>query len=87
MRFLWNEEKNQKIFLERGVRFEDVVDCILEDKIIDTIKNPSRSGQFYLIVKLNGYIHIVPFFINDNEEMVLKTIIPSRKYHKKYGGR
>ena len=86
MRFLWDEEKNQRLIAERGVRFEDVVTCILEDRIIATIKNPNRIGQFYLVLKLNDYIHVVPFIINDNEEMILKTIIPSRKYQKKYGG-
>ena len=86
MRFIWDEDKNQRLLAERGVRFEEVVACILENKIIATIKNPNRSGQFYLIIKLNDYIHLVPFIINDNEEMVLKTIFPSRRFHKKYGG-
>ncbi len=87
MRFLWDEGKNQNLMSERGVRFEDVVSCILDGKVVATIKNPIRNGQFYLIVKLSGYIHVVPFIINDNEEMVLKTIFPSRKFQKKYGGK
>jgi uncharacterized DUF497 family protein len=87
MRFKWDEDKNQHLIFERGVCFEDVVSSILDGKVIATLKNPSRTGQFYFIIKLNGYIHVVPFLINGNEEIILKTIFPSRKFHKEFGGK
>lgn len=39
----------------------------------------------YFIMEINDYTWIVPFLINEKDEIVLKTAFPSRKYHKKYG--
>jgi hypothetical protein len=36
-------------------------------------------------LEINDYVYYVPF-IEDNEKIFLKTIIPSRKYTKKYLG-
>jgi len=72
------------LIAKRGVSFEEAASCILNGNIIDIMKHPSRLGQFYFIMILNEYTHIVPFVIGQNEEVILKTIFPSRKYHKKY---
>jgi uncharacterized DUF497 family protein len=85
MKILWDEEKNYKLKSERGVGFEDVASRILHGEIIDIMKNPTRGGQYYFIINLNQYIHVVPFMTGE-DEIILKTIYPSRKYHKKYGG-
>ena len=73
---------------DRGVCFEDVVITIYEDKIIDTIKHPNKEkypDQSIYIVVLMGYLCMVPY-VKDNDEIYLKTIIPSRKMHKHYKG-
>ena len=36
---------------------------------------------------INNYIWIVPFLINSEDNLVLKTAFPSRKFMKKYGGK
>jgi hypothetical protein len=36
-----------------------------------------------MIVSIQNYTYYVPFVMNE-EEIFLKNIIPSRKYHKKY---
>jgi hypothetical protein len=38
------------------------------------------------VVPHAGYTYVVPFVIDPLERIVLKTIYPSRKYHKKFGG-
>ena len=86
--FKWNLEKNKSLMKDRGVCFEDVVTTIYEDKIIDTIKHPNKEeflDQSIYIVELMGYVCMVPYF-KDNDEIYLKTIIPSRKMHKHYKG-
>ena len=85
MRIVWDDEKNQKLILERGISFEEATSSILNDKILDIVKNPSRPGQFFFVLMLNKYVHIVPFSLGPNEEVILKTIYPSRKYQRKYG--
>ena len=86
--FKWNLEKNKSLMKDRGVCFEDVVTTIYEDKIIDTIKHPNKEkypDQSIYIVELMGYVCMVPY-VNNNDEIYLKTIIPSRKMHKHYKG-
>ncbi len=87
MRIGWDEAKNQWLITERYVCFEDAAFCILNNQVLDVLKNPSRPGQFYFIMTLNDYTHVVPFVIRQNEDIFLKTIFPSRKFHKKYGGK
>ena len=88
MNFNWNNEKNKLLKAERNVCFEDIVALIYEEKVLDIIKHPNQErypDQMIYIVSLQGYIHMVPFVKNDNE-IFLKTIIPSRKMHKIYKG-
>jgi len=35
---------------------------------------------------VKNYTHVVPFVIDENSNIILKTIYPSRKFHKIYGG-
>lgn len=84
--FKWDFEKNKSLKKDRKVCFEDVVTIIYEDKIIDIIKHPNQKqypNQSMYIVRLMGYVCVVPFVKNDNE-IFLKTIIPSRKMNKHY---
>ncbi len=86
MRVEWNNEKNEKLKEERGLCFEDVERLIVDDKLLDI--KPHFNVEKYpeqkiMIVKLNGYVHYVPFIIKD-DLLFLKSIIPSRKLNKIY---
>ncbi|MCG2759936.1 MAG: BrnT family toxin [Candidatus Delongbacteria bacterium] len=86
MMFDWNDEKNQKLKSERDISFEDIVFHIKRDGLLDIIENPNQKryeGQKIFIVNVEGYIYLVPF-LEDNELIFLKTIIPSRKMTKLY---
>ena len=88
MNFKWNIEKNKLLKEERGVCFEDVVAQIHEEKMLDIIKHPNAEkypNQKIYIVFLQNYVHMVPF-VKENDEIFLKTIVPSRKMHKIYKG-
>jgi uncharacterized DUF497 family protein len=87
MKIIWDGEKNELLKGERKISFEEVAEIILNKQEIDLIENPVRDGQAYYIVKLNNYIHVVPAIINKNNQIVLKTVFPSRKFHKIYGGK
>jgi uncharacterized DUF497 family protein len=84
----WNDEKNEWLRQERDVTFEDIVFHLSQGGLLDTIEHPNQqqySGQKIFIVNVEGYAYLVPF-VEDDEMIFLKTIIPSRKMTKEYLG-
>ncbi len=84
--FDWDETKNNILKAEREVSFEEVLIAIDEGNLLDIIKhlNEKKYGkQKIMIVKINDYAYLIPF-VEDEEKIFLKTIIPSRKATKKY---
>ena len=56
--------------------------------ILDILEHPNQEryeGQRILVVAVEEYAHLVPC-VEDEREVFLKTIIPSRKATKKYLG-
>ncbi len=86
MQINWNDGKNTILKKDRDVCFEDVELAIMTDKVLDIIPHHSKErypNQELMIVSIKDYTYYVPFVMN-NEEIFLKNIIPSRKYHKIY---
>ena len=86
MEVRWSVEKNSILKQTRKVSFEDVENAIMNDNILDIIPHHNQekyAHQELMIVYIQNYTYYVPFVMND-EEIFLKNIIPSRKYHKKY---
>lgn len=84
----WDANKNLLLKDERGISFEDVIFYIENEKIIDVITHPNKSkypNQKIFVIQINDYMYLIPFVENDHE-IFLKTIIPSRKASKKYEG-
>ena len=82
----WNAEKNKLLQEERDVSFEDVVFHISAGGILDTFEHPNQErypSQQIHVVDIEGYAYLVPF-VESEEEVFLKTIIPSRKATKAY---
>ena len=87
-RINWNSEKSQLLKESRKVCFEDMVFCIERGDILDDYMHPNQEkypGQRVMVVRLEDYAYVVPYVEND-EELFLKTIIPSRKVTEKYLG-
>ena len=70
----------------RGVSFQDMASCILSDGMVDMIENPSRDGQEAFVVRFRGYIWVVPFVVEKDDSIFLKTAYPSRKMNALFGG-
>lgn len=84
--FAWNEEKNQQLKAKRGISFEEVIVHIAAGDLLDIVEHPHPEkyrGQRIFIVKIRDYVWLVPFVESENE-IFLKTIIPSRKATKRY---
>ena len=82
---LWDERKNLKLQIERKISFEEIAQIILRKEYIDILKNPSRPNQKLFVLKFNEYIWAVPFLIDEQDNIVLKTAYPSRRLQKIYG--
>ena len=84
----WNEEKNQLLIMQRKLSFEMVLEKIERQEILSRRAHPDRERyphQYIFVLELNRYICYVPFVENE-EEIFLKTIIPSRKLEKEFKG-
>ena len=78
--------KNLSLQRERGVCFEEVVVCLINNKVLDTIKHSNKEkypNQRIFIFDIEDYVYLVPF-VEDEKIIFLKTIIPSRKMTRKY---
>ena len=87
--FAWNSERNDLLKAERGVSFEDIVLNIQLGNEVDIFEHPNQErypGQKISVVLVEGYAYLVPF-VESEDEIFLKTIIPSRKATKQYVGR
>ena len=86
--FAWNSEKNELLKSERGISFEEVVLNIQLGNEVDIFEHPNQErypGQKISVVVIEKYAYLVPFVENE-EEIFLKTIIPSRTATKQYLG-
>jgi len=85
----WDSDKNDKLQKERGISFEEIVFYIERGDVLDIIPNPNKKkypNQKIYVLNIDDYIYLVPFI--ESEDMVfLKTIIPSSKATKKYSKR
>jgi hypothetical protein len=82
----WNHEKNDCLFRDRGVCFEQVALILERDETLDIIEHPNPiryPGQKLFVVEIDSYAYLVPYVENE-EEVFLKTMIPSRKATEKY---
>ncbi len=84
--FVWNNEKNRLLKAERNISFEEVIFHIEKQDVLDIVEHPNQGrykNQKIFIIRINNYAYLVPFVENE-KEIFLKTIIPSRKATKQY---
>ncbi len=84
----WSREKNRTLKTERGISFEEIVFHIENGDELEVYPHPNQkqySNQMISVVAINGYAYLVPY-VESDDCIFLKTIIPSRKATKKYIG-
>ena len=84
----WNTEKSLLLKESRGVCFEDVVFHIEKGGLLDDYRHPNQkkyAGQRIMVVGVDNYAYLVPY-VEDEDEIFLKTIIPNRKATERYFG-
>ena len=75
----WSPLKNEEVKRTRGVSFEEIINA----KLIDIKKHPSRKNQDIMLFEYKEYVWVVPYVI-EKDYIFLKTLFPSRKYTKEY---
>lgn len=84
----WNDEKNKILKKLRGVSFEQVELAIESGDLIDRVKHPNARkypNQKVFLIKIEDYIYSIPY-VEDDEKIFLKTIIPNSRATKEYLG-
>ena len=82
----WNTDKNIRLRAERGVSFEEVLSAMSNGGLLTVLAHPNAGrypNQRLFVVRIRGYAYLVPFVENE-VEVFLKTIIPSRKATRLY---
>lgn len=84
--FQWDNEKNELLKKDRGVCFEQAVILMEREEILETVEHPNQNrypGQKIATIVIDDYAYLVPY-VQESDEIFLKTIIPSRKATNKY---
>ena len=75
----WNSLKSKRLKRLRDTSFEDIVNA----ELIDIKEHPKKDNQNIMLFRYRKYIWIVPYIENE-DQIFLKTLYPSRKYTKLY---
>lgn len=84
----WNAEKNEFLIVDRGISFEVIIFYIENGGLLDEIAHPNSqdySHQRIFVVAVETYVFLVPY-VESEDELFLKTIIPGRKFTMIYLG-
>ncbi|TGM30962.1 toxin [Leptospira selangorensis] len=84
--YRWDLEKDEILRKERGISFELILFQIENGFLLDIIKHPNKDkylNQSIFVIEIDGNVYLVPF-IENKDEIFLKTIIPSRKATRNY---
>lgn len=84
--FSWNEEKNRKLYKDRDICFDNIVQEIIKIGYFELIKhtNPKKyPHQKIILVKIYDHIYLIPC-LKTKSGYFLKTLFASRKLTKLY---
>lgn len=84
--FRWGAEKNEQLKLDRGISFEAMVVAVEAGGLVDILAHPNPArypNQRVLVISSNRYVYLVPF-VEEDDHLFLKTVIPSRKATRDY---
>ena len=81
---IYDDKKAQILKLERNIDINEIVELIIERKYMDILEHPKREGQQIFILSYRNYIHAVPFVVDEDDNIIIKTVFPSRNFNKIY---
>ncbi len=81
---IYDDEKANTLKSERNIDIDKIVELITDKKYIDILENPKREDQQIFILSYRNYTHVVPFVVDESDNIIVKTVFPSRNFHKIY---
>ena len=81
---IYDDNKARFLKLSRDIDIDEIAELIIEKKYFDILEHPKRKNQQMFILSYNDYIHAVPFVIDKDDNIIIKTVFPSRYLHKIY---
>ena len=84
--FNWNSEKNHRLIEAQGRSFEEAIFHIENGGLLDDICHPNALESVHqkiFVVAIDQYAYLVTYVATE-DEIVLKAVIPSRKFTKLY---
>ena len=79
--FNWNSEENKKLIKEEEFLFGISLVKIENKEVLDLLDSVNYPNQKIFVLEIDNYVYLAPFVENEGE-IFLKTIIPSRKFTK-----
>lgn len=81
---IYDNEKANILKSERNIDIKEIIEVIINKKYLDVLENSKRKGQLIFILSYKNYTHVVPFILDKNDNIIIKTVFPSRNFHKIY---
>lgn len=81
---IYDDKKVQALKSERNIDIDEIVELIIDKKYLDILEHPKRGNQQIFILSYKNYTHAVPFIVDKNDNIIIKTVFPSRNFHKIY---
>ena len=80
----YDENKARFLRLIRNIEIDEIIELIIEKKYIDILEHPKRKNQQIFVIHYKDYIHIVPFVVDEDDNIIIKTVFPSRNFQRIY---
>ena len=87
IKFKYNDEKNSRLLLKRGIGFEEIIQSIADGNLLGTTVHHNLEkyhNRHILYVRVLSEVYAVPYLKEDEETIFLKTLYPSRKARKNF---
>ncbi len=82
MEFIYDEKKNQILFEQRGLTFEQAIESIADVGVLLDFAHPNSEeypNQRIMVISIDNYPHCIPY-VMDGKQFVLKTIFKDRRF-------
>ena len=89
MQFQYAQEKNAQLIAERGIGFEEIIEAIQNGNLLDITQHHNQEmcpHQKILHVRCLKQVYLVPYVVQKDKSIFLKTLYSSRKATKKWLG-